>query len=103
MSQNYAFVVNGKIRFAGPLPRAHENVSGLDLMPDADLAKIGWFPLVEDDPNCADGETHDGPQIVFEPTRVRVIYLKRPLNAKEQAEKDYEDALKVAHLKNPSA
>lgn len=99
MSQNYAYVVNGKIRYAGPLPRNHENVSGLDKMSDADLAKIGWFPLVEDDPNCEDGETHDGPRVVIEPDRVRVVYLKRPLNAKEQAEKDYEDALRASRLK----
>ena len=44
---NYCFVENDKLVYAGHLPKSWRNVSGLEHLDDAGLAKIGWLPMEE--------------------------------------------------------
>ena len=44
---NYCFVEDGKLMYAGHLPKSWRNVSGLDHLDDVGLAEIGWFPMEE--------------------------------------------------------
>lgn len=49
---NYCYVEAGNVaKGPMPLPKSWKNVSGLNLMGDADLKLIGWLPFEENDPD----------------------------------------------------
>lgn len=58
MPHLYCLVENGQV-IEGPqsLPKSWKNVSNPGALPDADLKKLGWYPVVDDKPDY-DATTH---------------------------------------------
>ena len=88
MAANYARTANGKIIEAITKAACLKKLGASELTSDADLKKLGWLPLVEDDCNCEEDETHDGAQIVFSDDAVNVVYKKRPMTDSELASRE---------------
>lgn len=84
---NYARVSNGKIIEARKLPETWGGIKNFSALDDAMLKSHGWVPIVEDDCNCADNETHGGPVVSVEDDHVRVRYEKRKITEEEWEER----------------
>lgn len=84
MSKTYVQFIDGMPLREGALPTVYENVSGFDGLADEDLAKYGFYPLVEkyDDLNRA---THrlDSPSYELKDGVVTRTVKAVPLNEDE--------------------
>jgi hypothetical protein len=89
----YAYVENGKI-VDGPrgLPKAWKNISGLNLLPEADLIQLGWLPWRFVDSQPESDMVQAPSTIEIKATEIVETKAYRP---KTQSEKDAEEQSRI--------
>ena len=94
----YFHVENGQIQ-QGPrqLPKAWRNISGLDLLSDADLKPLGWLPeeKVGFKPFDPATQVRTGPTHQILAAKVRSTYSLRAKTAQELANEQRDDDLQA--------
>ena len=81
---NYCYVEGGNVAEGPmPLPKNWKNISGLNLMGDADLKLIGWLPFVENEP-AYNSVTHYRVSPTIDIQTDKVVYNQKLIAFTEQ-------------------
>lgn len=86
MSDLYARIENGVVRYLGGLPRSYENVSGFRMADSEMLKEYGFIPAEEDHVSLDSDEVPDGYDLEMLEDRVVIRYKKRKMTDQEYNE-----------------